>query len=912
MNSGFILTNGLSDKQREAIETIDEDIEIIACAGAGKTGVVTRRIVNILKTKADVLPENIVAFTFTEKAAKELKARIYKYGEAVLGHTNGFANMFVGTIHGFCLKMLQEYIPEFQKFTVLNEIRTKLFIEKNYDTCGMSDLGLRKYIETNLYLSVMSLLNENLFEKDKWDETTQNAVPKYKAAFYDKKYFDYSLIMQEMLNQLETNAEFAKIIINKIKYLTVDEYQDTNPIQERLIQFIKKGGCNLCIVGDDDQTIYEFRGSDSANILTFKERYNIQKYIVLDTDYRSSEAVIDIARRVIKNNDKRLPKEMQSGNLIKVEEGDTTHKEFGDIEEECDFIANRIMELHSVGVKYSEMAILLRKHKYGPFFSDVFKEHNIPFIIEGVNELFDTPECKAAKGIFDYLNGELDMTGLFKLWTSIDYKLDEKEVAEAIGMLAQINIKDKKFYGDFCLQQVYHDFLRKISIADDPNNASAEIILYNLGKFSQVIDDFETIYYATLPKNELANFCKFLKYSAANAYPEGYLANTYIRPDAVNIMTVHQSKGLEFTAVFIPQLNKNNFPSKKMGGKGIWHVIEKTWITNSGKIAGDDEKERLEEERKLFYVAVTRAKKYLFLTRAPFNKMEQKISTFMVEAKNSPYMLMYDSEMVYTNKYLPNMNDELAPINLNFSILQDYFECAYRFKLSMFYGFVQPIVTALGYGKSMHEIVQNIHRKYLAGEKLAEDDIHAIVNTSFYLPYANPKLEANMRAGADETAVRYFNKNEADFKNITMAEADIELDMGDGIKVNGRIDLVKRRELSGEMKTYIVDFKTKNRDVTECINAEQLKIYALGYMKLTGEKADYLEIYNLDNAESDKQRVTDSLLEGVGNDIRKAAGKIRSNDLPRQCSMDKCKTCYLNYLCLSKREKMEFGLLRRS
>lgn len=903
-----MLTKGLSEKQREAVETIDEDIEIIACAGAGKTGVVTRRIVNILKTKADVLPENIVAFTFTEKAAKELKARIYKYGEEVLGHTNGFANMYVGTIHGFCLKMLQEYIPEFQKFTVLNEIRTKLFIEKNYDTCGMSDLGLRKYIETNLFLSVMSLLNENLFEKDKWDETTQNAVQKYKAAFYDKKYFDYSLIMQEMLNQLETNAEFAEIILNKIKYLTVDEYQDTNPIQERLIQFIKKGGCNLCIVGDDDQTIYEFRGSDSDNILTFKERYNIQKYIVLDTDYRSSEAVIDIARRVIKNNDKRLPKEMQSGNLIKVEEGDTTYKEFDNIEEECDFIANRIMELRSVGVKYSEMAILLRKHKYGPFFADVFKEHNIPFIIEGVNELFDTPECKAAKGIFDYLNGELDMTGLFKLWTSIDYKLDEKEVAEAIGMLAQINIKDKKFYGDFCLQQVYHDFLRKISIADDPNNASAEIILYNLGKFSQVIDDFETIYYATLPKNELANFCNFLKFSAANAYPEGYLANTYIRPDAVNIMTVHQSKGLEFTAVFIPQLNKNNFPSKKMGGKGIWHVIEKTWITNSGKIAGDDEKERLEEERKLFYVAVTRAKKYLFLTRAPFNKMEQKVSTFMVEAKDSPYMLMYDSEMLYTNKHLPNMNEELAPINLNFSILQDYFECAYRFKLSMFYGFVQPIVTALGYGKSMHEIVQNIHRKYLAGEKLTEDDIHSIVNTSFYLPYANPKLEANMRAGADETAVRYFNKNEADFKNITMAEADIELDMGDGIKVNGRIDLVKRRELSGEMKTYIVDFKTKNRDVTECINAEQLKIYALGYMKLTGEKADYLEIYNLDNAESDKQRVTDSLLEGVGNDIRKAAGKIRSNDLPRQCSKDKCKTCYLNYLCLSKREKKEFGL----
>lgn len=902
------LFEGLSDKQCDAVKTIDEDVEIIACAGAGKTGVVTRRIINILKEKKEILPENIVAFTFTEKAAGELKARIYKYGEEVLGNTNGFANMYVGTIHGFCLKMLQEYIPEFQKFTVLNEIRTKLFIEKNYDTCGMSDLGLCKYVETNLFLSVMSLLNENLFEESKWDEVTKTAVQKYKKTFYEKKYFDYSLIMQEMLHQLETNDKFAKIILDKIKYLTVDEYQDTNPIQERLIQFIKKGGCNLCIVGDDDQTIYEFRGSDSSNILTFKDRYDIKKYIVLDIDYRSSEAVIDIARRVIRNNQNRLPKEMQSGNLIKVEESDTTYKEFENIKEECDFIAKRIKELHSVGVKYSEMAILLRKHKFGAFFAETFKNYDIPFIIEGVNELFNTPECKAAKGIFDYLNGELNMTGLFNLWTNIDYELDEKEVADAIGMLSQMNVKDKKFYGDFCLQQVYHDFLRKISIADDPDNASAEIILYNLGKFSQVIDDFETIYYATLPKNKLANFCNFLKYSAENAYPEGYLANTYIRPDAVNIMTVHQSKGLEFIAVFIPQLNKNNFPSRKMGGKSIWHIIDKSYISNSSKIAGDDAIERLEEERKLFYVAITRAKKYLFLTRSPYNRMEKKVSPFLIEAKNSPYMLMYDSEMRYTNKHLPKMSEEPAPINLNFSILQDYFECAYRFKLSMFYGFVQPIVPALGYGKAMHEIVQNIHRKYLAGEKLAKDDIHAIVDTSFYLPYANPKLEANMRTGAEETALKYFEKNEPDFKDITMAEADIELDMGDSIKVNGRIDLVKRREQSGKMKTYIVDFKTKNRDVTECINTEQLKIYALGYLKLTGEKADYLEIYNMDNTESDKQRVTDNLLKGVGNDIRKAATKIRANDLPRKCSKEKCKSCYLNYLCLNKMEKRDFEI----
>ena len=178
------LFENLSDNQIEAVKTIDEDLEIIACAGAGKTGVVTRRIINILKSNPDILPENIVAFTFTEKAAEELKSRVYKYGEAVLGNTKGFANMYIGTIHGFCLKMLQEYIVQFQKFTVLDEIKTKLYIEKNYNFCGMPDLGLKIYTDTNLFLSVISTLNENWFERDKWDEKTRTAVGKYKDTFF--------------------------------------------------------------------------------------------------------------------------------------------------------------------------------------------------------------------------------------------------------------------------------------------------------------------------------------------------------------------------------------------------------------------------------------------------------------------------------------------------------------------------------------------------------------------------------------------------------------------------------------------------------------------------------------------------------------------------------------------------------
>lgn len=549
-------------------------------------------------------------------------------------------------------------------------------------------------------------------------------------------------------SEYPNNKNFADIILSKIKYLTVDEYQDTNPIQERLIHFIKQGGCNLCIVGDDDQTIYQFRGSDPENILTFRERYGINKYIVLGTDYRSSEAIVDIGKRVIVNNEKRLSKVMESGKLVKYEEGDTVYREFNECDEEYEFIAKRIKALHDSGVKYSEVAVLLRKRKHGPDIAKMFDEYEIPYIIEGVNELFSTAECQAAKGIFDYLAGTIGMMELFQLWKNIDYDLDEKEIAEAIATLNVIDVKSKKFYGEFVLQKVYHDFLRRISIVDESN--SSEIILYNLGKFSQVINDFETIYYTTIPANKLSSFCNFLKYTADGYYPEGHIANTYIRPDAVNIMTVHQSKGLEFTAVFIPQMNHNNFPSAKMGGKSIWHVIDKDWIPNADRFAGG-----IEEERKLFYVAITRAKKFLFLTRSPGNTREKKVSEFMVEAKESPYMLGFDEKMVYTNAHIPPMSEDAAPLNLNFSILQDYFDCAYRFKLSMFYGFAQPIVPALGYGT-------------LSDAKLDEELYRIKRKFDVELKKENQDMLDKMTTGADDLG-QYEQKFKEQFEKISEA-----------------------------------------------------------------------------------------------------------------------------------------------
>lgn len=712
---------------------------------------------------------------------------------------------------------------------------------------------------------------------------------------YSKKYFDYSLILREMINQLENNQKFRDTISKKVKYLTVDEYQDTNPIQEKLISILKELGANLCVVGDDDQTIYQFRGSDSTNILNFKQKYNIQKYILLDTNYRSTNGIVDVATNVIINNSKRLPKVMKSGCSTIYDNGDIAFKEVNETDEEYEFIAENIKKLHSIGVSYSEMAILLRKRKVGIDIANILDKHNIPYIIEGMNELMYTPECIASKCIFDYLNGNCELKELFNKWLLVNYPFNKKELTNAFTDLMCLDVSKLGYYANLNLQKIYNDFLKKINIVDD-GRIQTEIILYNLGKFSQVINDYEIINYTQKPKSKLIGFCSFLKYKATDYYPEGNLDNTITKPDAVPIMTVHQSKGLEFAAVFIPCLNKNFFPAQKVGGKNVWHVIEKSWIHSSNRFDGD-----LEDERKLFYVAITRAKKYLFISRAK-NGRNKKVSIFFEEAKNSSYMLPYREDVNYNAKHLPKLKKDNASITLNFSLLEDYFQCPYRFKLSKFYGFVQPISERMGYGNALHEVIRNINIRAIEGKPITDKFINKLFNDVFYLPYANPKQKESMTNSAKRAIQKYIDKNKSTWEDIRLAECNIEIDMGNNVTVNGRIDMVKEVLIDGKKETVIVDFKTANKRVLEAINTEQLKIYSLGYQKLTGEMADYMEIYHLDSENTAREPVTSEMISNVENDIINAVEKIRNNELPKRCSKENCSKCYFSHLCLNKAE----------
>ncbi len=952
------ILKGLTPKQQEAVRTIDRNLEIIACAGAGKTKTITHRIINLIAK--GVSPENIVAITFTRKAAAEMKGRIYAAGEKILGNTTGFAGMFIGTIDSFCLKLLQDMEPEFAKFSVLDDVQTKIFLKRytmdgtNGDVIGFSgtpldnarNLYTKPGRKLDYYIQMMSILNSAYHDDtytQNWDEDIKERVEKYRRCLIEHKYFDFSLLIREMIQRLDPDSkmnrgrmsEFGKKVFEKVKYLTVDEYQDSNPPQEYLVTLFEKyGKANICVVGDADQTIYEFRGSDESNILSFTEKHNAVK-ISLNLDFRSTQEIIDIANHSIEENHVNDPERvlMERGipdnNTLEHDKDDTVWNEFADFDEEADFIVDRIKKLHASGIPLSEIAVLFRNRKeynYGvemvdfqSVMSDKLTEAGIDSIVEGLNLLHRTKEYKAASAIFKYVlntyypadeestDRQSDIR-LEQLWAELSGSEQEAKAAkkDLDSFMKKLSSQEKQYGHQFNMQQVFQDFLAHFSFVDN-NKGTSEKIMYNMGKFSKVIADFELFYFNDKPSFKLSQFVKHLMTVAENLYPEGDLDNLMIRGDAVRLMTIHQSKGMEFTAVFIPALCNGILPMYSIVPQSykVYHVLDALdemsedcpgpWIPNHDVYRGS-----VKTQRKLFYVAVTRAKKYLFLTYSTqYGTKNEEISPFLEEVKRAANLVQYNDKSSYSDKNLPVMKQEPLPLVLNFSLLSNYFDCPYRFKLSNFYGFVQPYNTVQGYGRVLHEIMMHIHRAWIKGEKPGDKELEKIAEEALYLPFANSVERDKALQGAIDCAKAYVKQNIADADKMIASEMDINIEMGDGVSVNGRIDLVRKIDADGKEKTAIVDLKSAGKDAEQCLNAQQLKIYAIGYQEATGQPADYLMIYNLDHPDGSKnakEQVEDTVLVETRRSITDAAKYIRGNDLPRRIG-ENCEKCYVKNLC---------------
>jgi DNA helicase-2/ATP-dependent DNA helicase PcrA len=915
-SKGAAVPGGLAytPNQLRAIRTIDENLQIVACAGAGKTQVVAERVAEILERKRSegIGPANIVAFTFTDRAGAELKDRILDRVHARLGEIPGMAEMYVGTIHGYCLNLLQTHLPEYFKYSVLNEVQARLLVDRSPRKAGMYELGLKRWLESRLFLEVLAVMREADVDYEQLrDHPVLAALDSYETVLDAKRHLDYTEIMVRAVAALFEHDDLRRRIGSQVRYLIVDEYQDVNPLQESLIGALAGLGANVCVVGDDDQTIYQWRGGNVENILGFTSRYEAVVTVPIEENYRSSAGVIDAAGAVIAHNDPdRLPKVMRSADSQSFDRGDVLCQTFTDPDEEARWIAKKAKSMLGTpfvdqpgaaprGLAPSDITVLLRsvKNTAAPLVG-ALRAEGLPVVVVGMTGLFEQPEVTAAVAFFEFMVKRVSHAEVRKVWLDADLGLSTASLDSAIATAeAQREWDETQRWSVYNLQRSYLTFLEQLGIREETvPDGRGEVVYYNLGKFSQVISDYEQIHFHSDPQAKYEGFADFLHYQAPGYYPEGWQDAGYVRPDAVQVMTIHQAKGMEWPVVFIPCLQANRFPAKKGGGKSKWHVIPKAAVANADRYDGSTA-----DERRLFYVALTRSKKYLFCSWAPDpgNQLYRRPSPFVGEISAHPDVLTREPERRPPTKLEPQPRREAQNLALSFSELKYFFECPYQFKLRFLYGFNPPIYEGLGYGKSLHDALAEVHKRALAGEKVTAADAEELVDRHLNVPFAFAELrDALRRAGVD--AIRRYLQTQGHLLDKTEhVEQVVEINLGHGVVVNGRIDLIRRTDTK---EIIVIDFKSTERAQEEDVTRTQLHIYALGYRELTGTPADLIEIYNLDKAgHTQREEVSAALEEDTKVRIREAGQALRANSLPRLSEWSKpCGQCDLSGICRTK------------
>ena len=721
----------------------------------------------------------------------------------------------------------------------------------------------------------------------------------------EDSYFDFSDLLNKAVKELSKNFGLRSRVSERIRYVVVDEYQDVNPIQERLVRLLYELGAGICVVGDDDQTIYQWRGSSVQNILKFEDRYPDVEQIRLEANFRSSQGVIETARAFIGKLTKRLPKQMEPVDAQSYEVGDVVALSFDSPDEEAKYIADTIRSLRGVafydgdgerGLSYSDFAVLLRSVKHnGTAITEALKEANIPFVVSGLDNLFETEEACAARELFYFIaDDSVPERTLRQTWESASLRLRDDKLDAALQHATQVrdHLHNGREGRSPTIQQVFLRFLELAELREENvPDGRGQVVLFNIGRFSQVISDWESINFNSDPLGSFQGFAKFLYYQAEDSYSEGWEDVDYMVPDAVQVMTVHQAKGREWPAVFLPALLRNRFPSISKKST-LWNLIPRGAVVNSERYDGSKD-----DERRLFYVAMTRSMKFLHMTWAPIegkNNWYIKKSEFWDDVLGSRWVKRRLPDYANRARTGPKAKASVTNVEFSFSDLKYLYECGYQFKLRVLYGFNGPIVPPMGYGKSLHDALAEVHHRVMRGESVSESDVPELVERHLRTPYAFPSLRTRLEEIAHRDITNYLRDNADKLQHVEFSEQDVEISLGDGVSIRGRIDLVRRTDTN---ETTIVDLKSSERSQDEEVTETQLHTYALGYKELTGRDADFVEIYELEERRAKPRTVDDDFMADVREKTMEAATALREMRLEPAPTRFKCRQCDFSSLC---------------
>lgn len=606
--------NTLNESQREAVETLNGPLLILAGAGSGKTRVLTYRIAHLIDN--GVYPDNILAITFTNKAAREMKERI----EALVG--DKAKSIWMGTFHSICVRILRQHIDKigYDKSFVIYDTSDQ---EKLIKEC-LKELNIdEKQNPPKSILGNIGSLKDNLidwatFKRDNYNSFEKknlvNIYEMYQKKLESNNALDFDDIIMKTVQILKENDEVLSYYHRKFNYILVDEYQDTNGAQYILIKTLAEKHKNLCVVGDDDQSIYGWRGADIRNILDFEKDYENTKVIKLEQNYRCTKSILEAANCVIANNEnrknKRLWTENEAGDNIKFFKGNTDR-------DESQFIAEKILSHINEGNTYSECAVLYRTNAMSRIIEESLMRSGVPYKLIGGQKFYDRREVKDIIAYLRVINNPADSISLSRIVNVPKRGIGDSSVEKVREMANQNDISLYSAMLDIeeagiLTKRATNSMVKFISMMntfimkkDDmtPSEIIKEIIdkteyidelkkeqdkdkvdrVQNVQEFYSAAVEFET------GDEEDKSLAAFLEKIALVSDQDG------IEDDSrVTLMTLHTAKGLEFPVVFIAGFEEGIFPHFRAA----------------------EDNEEMEEERRLCYVGITRAKKNLYLTCA--------------------------------------------------------------------------------------------------------------------------------------------------------------------------------------------------------------------------------------------------------------------------------------------------------
>ena len=631
----------LNKEQQEAVKHMEGPLLILAGAGSGKTTMMTHRIAYMLEK--GVSPYNILAVTFTNKAAGEMKDRI----ESLTGGTRG---MWVMTFHAMCVRILRNHgeVLGFKNgFSIYDESDKKALLKRI-----VKDLKIDEKIYPVSYLgSVISSCKEAEEDPDDYiennsmnfkAETVAKVYARYMEDLQQNNAMDFDDLLWNAVKLFEASSEVLSYYQERFKYIMVDEYQDTNYLQYKLIHALAEKSHNLCVVGDDDQCIYQWRGADIRNILDFEKDFPETKVIKLEQNYRSDANILDLANSVIANNRNRKAKELwtdrDEGNKI-------TYRRLEDEQREAWYVGGEIQRLHDEeGIPFNDMAILYRKNAQSRPFEEKFSFRGIPYRVLGGTRFYDRKEIKDVMSYMHLVENPSDDVAMARIINepkrglgpkslggivsyakayklSIFEALKEQEVLGSLSRKSRAAVEDLVTMLDELgaeqdnmeLSDIYDNLIRRsgyLTALEAENTVEADARIENILELRSVIAEFEEKAAGSVLTDEEDEFREERDRLREDGFDvkEPTLLQSFLEriallsdidnrdesEDAVVMMTLHSSKGLEFPVVFMPGMENGLFP---------------------GSTSMDDPS-KMEEERRLCYVGITRAMRKLYLTGA--------------------------------------------------------------------------------------------------------------------------------------------------------------------------------------------------------------------------------------------------------------------------------------------------------